>query len=161
MFFKHLNNKLIQIDLNKLCSIGFCSFEKDFFFVFHRSTIKEREPNRTGLEGQIEYLISMNTDQIREQLNRFDRSHTGTITNEQMKSLIEDLLEFPLRPDEYQTLFKSFPVDSHGLILYEDYLREILQRFDQRDFHSNDQISKFDKFVFFFFGKDFNSFDII
>lgn len=75
----------------------------------------------------------MNTDQIRDHLNVIDPSHQGLITKEQMKSLIEDLLQFPLRPDEYQSLYKAFPQDTYGNIRYEDYLRDILKRFDQRD----------------------------
>ena len=75
----------------------------------------------------------MNTDEIRDHLNRIDPSHQGLINKQQMKSLIEDLLQFPLRPDEYQSLCKAFPQDIHGNIRYEDYLREILRRFYQRD----------------------------
>jgi len=45
-----------------------------------------------------------------------------------MRSLIEDLLEFPLRPDEYYQLFKSFPIDQNGNIKYNDYLKQVMER---------------------------------
>lgn len=94
----------------------------------------------------------MHTDEIRDHFNRIDPTHQGLITKQQMKSLIEDLLEFPLGPDEYQSLLKSFPQDSHGNIRYEDYLRLILERFHQRDLLlSQQQLNNNPKYFFFLF----------
>ena len=45
-----------------------------------------------------------------------------------MRSLIEDLLQFPLRPDEYYQLFKQFPLDENGKIKYKDYLKQVMDR---------------------------------
>lgn len=45
-----------------------------------------------------------------------------------MRILIEDLLEFPLRPDEYYQLLKTFPVDQYGKIKYKDYLKQVMDR---------------------------------
>jgi Ca2+-binding EF-hand superfamily protein len=61
-----------------------------------------------------------------EQLIRLDNYHNGTINTNDMRSLIEDLLEFPLRPDEYYQLFKQFPIDENGKIKYKDYLKQVM-----------------------------------
>ncbi len=62
------------------------------------------ETRQSSLERQVEYLISMNYETIRDQLIRLDNCRSGTVNSNDMRSLIEDLLEFPLRPDEYYQL---------------------------------------------------------
>jgi Ca2+-binding EF-hand superfamily protein len=68
----------------------------------------------------------MNYDRIRDELTRLDNYRNGTINSNDMRSLIEDLLEFPLRPDEYYQLFKQFPIDENGKIKYKDYLKQVM-----------------------------------
>ncbi len=93
-------------------------------FLCFRTT---EETRQTALERQVEYLISMNYERIRDEFIRLDNSHHGTINSNDMRSVIEDLLEFPLRPDEYYQLLKQFPVDENGKILYKHYLKQVLE----------------------------------
>lgn len=85
------------------------------------------------LEEQLEYVISENLDRFREQLKRLDKSNTGTIDKHQMKGLIEDFLQFTLRPDEYHQLSKHFPIDQYGFIKYNDYLNLIVEHIHSKD----------------------------
>ncbi|CAF1342560.1 unnamed protein product [Rotaria magnacalcarata] len=95
----------------------------------HENSFKNNEEYRqTSLEKQIDYLLSINYDKIRDELTRLDNLNNGTINTNDMKSLIEDLLEFPLRPDEYYQLIKQFPMDQYGKIKYKDYLKQVLDR---------------------------------
>ena len=94
-------------------------------FVSCRATGENRQ---TALEGQVEYLISTNYESLREQLNRLDPSHHGTMTTNDMRALIEDLLEFPLRPDEFYQLLKRFPIDQNGKVKYKEYFKEVMER---------------------------------
>lgn len=84
------------------------------------------ENRQSSLERQVEYLISQNFERIRDELTRLDNYHNGTVNSNDMRSLIEDLLEFPLRPDEYYQLFKQFPIDQNGKIKYKDYLKQVM-----------------------------------
>jgi Ca2+-binding EF-hand superfamily protein len=68
----------------------------------------------------------MNYERIRDELIRLDNFRNGTINSNDMRSLIEDLLEFQLRPDEYYQLFKQFPIDENGKIKYKDYLKQVM-----------------------------------
>jgi Ca2+-binding EF-hand superfamily protein len=93
---------------------------------------RPKEDNRqTSLERQVDYLISTNYDRIHEELIRLDNYRKGTVNNNDMRSLIEDLLQFPLRPDEYYQLLKKFPTDQNGKIKYKDYLKEVMDRTTQ------------------------------
>jgi hypothetical protein len=86
------------------------------------------ENRQTSLERQVEYLISTNYERIHDELTRLDNYHYGTVNGNDMRSLIEDLLQFPLRPDEYYQLFKQFPIDENGKIKYKDYLKQVMDR---------------------------------
>ena len=68
----------------------------------------------------------MNYERIRDQLRRLDNYHDGTVNSNDMRTLIEDLLEFPLRPDEYYQLLKQFPMDENGKVKYKEYLNQVL-----------------------------------
>lgn len=70
----------------------------------------------------------MNYERIRDEFTRLDSSHNGTIATNEMRSLVEDLLEFPLRPDEYYQLLKQFPTDDNGRIKYKEYLKQVMDR---------------------------------
>ena len=97
------------------------------------------EIRQSPLERQIEYLISMNYERVRDQLIRLDNYRSGTINSNDMRSLIEDLLEFPLRPDEFYQLLKQFPMDQNGKIKYNDYLKQIMERVAQQQHQQQQQ----------------------
>jgi len=61
-------------------------------------------------------------------MKRLDRSNVGTIELNEMRSIIEDLLEFTLRPDEFFHLAKSFPQDQYRHIFYHKYLDKIRRK---------------------------------
>ncbi|CAF1321815.1 unnamed protein product [Adineta steineri] len=81
--------------------------------------------DETALDKQVKYVIAQNYEKIKDKMNNFDKNQNGTINKHEMKILIEDILEFPLRPDEYRQLYKQFPIDSYGSVLYKDYLKQI------------------------------------
>ncbi|CAF3922000.1 unnamed protein product, partial [Rotaria sp. Silwood1] len=58
-----------------------------------------------------------------------------------MKSFIEDLLQFPLSPDEYYHLYKQFPIDQYGFIIYNDYLKQIM---DDRKLNQQEQEEEYE-----------------
>ncbi|UJR34858.1 hypothetical protein I4U23_027637 [Adineta vaga] len=87
--------------------------------------LSSEEIRQSSLEKQVEYLISLNYDKILDKMRSFDKKQTGTIENNEMRSLIEDLLEFPLRHDEYEELHKHFPKNDYGKINYLIYLKQI------------------------------------
>ncbi|CAF1077134.1 unnamed protein product [Rotaria sordida] len=99
----------------------------------------KQEYCQTSLERQVQYLISLNNERIQDELTRLDNNHNGTVSSNDMKSLIEDLLEFPLRPDEYYQLFKQFPIDENGKIKYKDYLKQVM---DNRNSEQQEQEQK-------------------
>jgi hypothetical protein len=71
-----------------------------------------------------------------------------------MRSLIEDLLEFTLRPDEYYQLVKQFPMDQNGKIIYNDYLKQVMERTNaqqqqQQTYKSPVYVFKIDSLKFF------------
>jgi Ca2+-binding EF-hand superfamily protein len=86
---------------------------------------QKEEIVQSSLEKQIEYLISLKKKDIEEKMIRLDRNKDDRITIKDMRSIIEDLLEFPLRHDEYHLLIKQFPQDQYGYIKYKDYLKQI------------------------------------
>ncbi len=79
----------------------------------------------------------MNYEKVRDQLIRFDNYRSGTVNSNDMRSLIEDLLEFPLRPDEFYQLLKQFPMDQNGKIKYNDYLKQVMERTSAQQQHRN------------------------
>ncbi len=95
---------------------------KSFLFILIR---EKEEIVQSSLEKQIQYLISKKKKEIEEKMIRLDKNKDETITINDMKSIIEDLLEFTLRHDEYFILAKQFPKDQYGNIKYKDYLKQI------------------------------------
>ncbi len=91
----------------------------------------------------------MNYDRIRDELTRLDNYRNGTINSNDMRSLIEDLLEFPLRPDEYYQLFKQFPIDENGKIKYKDYLKQVMDHTTTAQQQQQQQQPKSPGYVFF------------
>ncbi|CAF1332292.1 unnamed protein product, partial [Adineta ricciae] len=83
---------------------------------------------QSSMEKQVEYLISLNYERIQEKMKSFDKKQSGTIENNEMKTIIEDLLEFPIRPDEFDQLNKHFPKNPLGKINYLIYLKQIKER---------------------------------
>ncbi|CAF4042948.1 unnamed protein product [Rotaria sordida] len=88
-----------------------------------------REENRqTSLERQIDNALAMNYEQVRDLFDNFDIYHNGTITRNDLRSIIEDFIEYTLKPDEYYQLLKHIPIDEHGKIKYKEYLKQLLDR---------------------------------
>lgn len=100
-----------------------------FFLVFITFLCRPKEDFvQSSLEKQVEYLISLNYERILEKMKSFDKKQSGTIENGEMKGIIEDLLEFPIRPDEFDQLNKHFPKNPLGKIIYLTYLKQIQER---------------------------------
>lgn len=80
----------------------------------------------------------MNYERVRDLLNRLDMSHHGTVSANEMRSIIEDLIDYTLKPDEYYQLLKQIPMDEHGRVKYKEYLKQVLDR----ALHSQEQQQK-------------------
>ena len=70
----------------------------------------------------------MNYERVRDLIRRLDPSNSGTISANEIRSIIEDLIEYTLRPDEYYQLLQSIPINEHGRIKYKEYLKQLLDR---------------------------------
>jgi Ca2+-binding EF-hand superfamily protein len=70
----------------------------------------------------------MNYERVRDLINRLDVSHHGRISANEIRSIIEDLINYTLKPDEYYQLLKQIPMDEHGRIIYKEYLKQVLDR---------------------------------
>lgn len=70
----------------------------------------------------------MNYERVRDLLNRLDQAHHGTISANEIRSIIEDLIDYVLKPDEYYQLLKQIPMDEHGRVKYKEYLKQVLDR---------------------------------
>lgn len=85
----------------------------------------------------MEILIKENFDENLETIEKLDRSNDDKIELHQMRIFIEDLLEFPLRPEEFYSLAKSFPLDKDGKVLYRIYFQQIQKKhFPNQQQHS-------------------------
>ncbi len=131
------------------------------FIYLKKNLFLFRPPEETRqtslLERQVEHLISMNYERVRNELTRLDNSRNGTISSNDMRSLIEDLLQFPLRPDEYYQLFKQMPIDENGKIKYKDYLKQVMDHTtvaqQQQQLYQQHQQQKSSAYVICFFCK--------
>ena len=108
------------------------------------------ESRQTSLERQIEMCLAINYERVKSSINRFDRNHSGRITTNELRSIIEDLIDYTLKPDEYYQLLKSVPQDESGKVKYNEYLKIVLDRSlirqeDEQNFH------KFDLFILKYF----------
>jgi Ca2+-binding EF-hand superfamily protein len=70
----------------------------------------------------------MNYERVRDIINRLDISHNGTISANEIRSIIEDLINYILKPDEYYQLLKQIPMDENGRVKYKEYLKQVLDR---------------------------------
>lgn len=86
------------------------------------------ENRQTALERQIDYCLSMNYERVREQLKRFDTSRHGTVTANEIRSIVEDLINYTLKPDEYYQFLKQIPMDENGRVKYKQFLNQLLDR---------------------------------
>ncbi|CAF3658026.1 unnamed protein product [Rotaria sp. Silwood1] len=86
------------------------------------------ETRQTSLERQIDNALSMNYEQVRDLFYRLDNLHNGTINSNELRSIIEDFIEYTLKPDEYYQLLKKIPTDDNGKIKYKEYLKQVLDR---------------------------------
>ncbi|CAF5129821.1 unnamed protein product [Rotaria sp. Silwood1] len=89
--------------------------------IYSENKSSKQEYNKRSLEGQVKYLLYLNNEKVKDELKRLDKNANGTISKSDMKSFIEDLLQFPLSPDEYYHLYKQFPIDQYGFIIYNDF----------------------------------------
>lgn len=93
------------------------------------SSEKDDEDNlHSSLAGQIEYLIAQNRDEMEKEFHRLDSLHRGYLSSNQWKVFLEDLLEFPLRADEFDQVNKAFPRDPQGNLKWKDLLQQIDKR---------------------------------
>ena len=96
-----------------------------FLFFFVRPA---EETRQTALERQIDLSLSMNYERVRDLIRRLDPSNNGTISANEIRSIIEDLIDYTLRPDEYYQLLQSIPINEHGRVKYKEYLKQVLDR---------------------------------
>ena len=98
------------------------------------------ESRQTSLERQIEMCLAINYERVKSSINRFDRGHSGRISANELRAIIEELLDYTLKPDEYYQLLKGVPQDESGRVKYNEYLKIILDRAlirqeDDQSFH--------------------------
>ena len=86
------------------------------------------ETRQSSLERQIDYSISMNYDRVKSLFHRLDSSRSGSVALNDLRTVIEDLLQYILKPDEFYQLIKDIPLDQHGKVLYKEYLKKVLDR---------------------------------
>lgn len=100
-----------------------------FSHCFSRNEDDERDEtnnnNNNPFIGQIEHLIRSNFRRVQDNLQRLDQSKQGTVSSNVWKEFIEQLIEFPLSPDEFARLKKEFPVDAAGNIRWKDFLSSL------------------------------------
>jgi Ca2+-binding EF-hand superfamily protein len=70
----------------------------------------------------------MNYERVRDLLKHLDTSYHGTVSVNEIRSIIEDLIDYTLKPDEYYQLLKQIPIDEHGRVKYKEYLKQVLDR---------------------------------
>ncbi|CAF4816073.1 unnamed protein product [Rotaria sp. Silwood1] len=109
--------------------------------IYSENKSSKQEYNKRSLEGQVKYLLYLNNEKVKDELKRLDKNANGTISKSDMKSFIEDLLQFPLSPDEYYHLYKQFPIDQYGFIIYNDYLKQIM---DDRKLNQQEQEEEYE-----------------
>jgi hypothetical protein len=114
-------------------------------FEFYRAPEESRQ---ISLERQIDHALSMNYERIRDLLNRLDISHHGTVSANELRSIIEDLIEYTLKPDEYYQLLKQIPMNEHGRVKYKEYLKQVL---DRTLYLQEQQQQKSSKYIFYFY----------
>lgn len=86
------------------------------------------ESRQTALERQIDLTLSMNYERVRDLIRRLDPANNGTISANEIRSIIEDLIEYTLKADEYYQLLHSIPMNEHGRVKYKEYLKQVLDR---------------------------------
>ena len=114
--------KRINADNQMFASPKNFSRGKAFFFRVRQET------RQSSLERQIDFVLMMNFERVRNLFSRLDKSHRGTISSNQLRAIIEDLLHYILKPDEFYRLMKKVPIDEHGQIQYKKYLKEVHHR---------------------------------
>lgn len=70
----------------------------------------------------------MNYPRVKSMFHRFDPSNKGTVEAKQLRTVVEDLLDFTFKPDEFYAFVKRVPTDDQGLVLYKLYLKQVLDR---------------------------------
>lgn len=88
----------------------------------------------------------MNYEHVRNLFNKIDLSNSGTISTNELRSIVEDLIQYTLKPDEYYQLLKQIPMDENKRIKYKEYLKQVLDR----TLYLQEQQNKILKFYFYF-----------
>lgn len=70
----------------------------------------------------------MNYERVRDLFNRLDTLKNGTISTNDLRLIIEDFIDYTLKPDEFYHLIKQIPIDENGRVIYKDYLKQVLDR---------------------------------
>ena len=70
----------------------------------------------------------MNYERVREQLKRLDTCRHGTVTANEIRLIVEDLINYTLKPDEYYQFLKQIPMDENGRVKYKQFLNQLLDR---------------------------------
>lgn len=104
------------------------------------------ENRQASLERQIDFALSMNYEHVRNLFNKIDLSNSGTISTNELRSIVEDLIQYTLKPDEYYQLLKQIPMDENKRIKYKEYLKQVLDR----TLYLQEQQNKILKFYFYF-----------
>ena len=86
------------------------------------------ETRQAALERQIDCVVAMNYERVDDFLNRTDGLQSGLVTVNVVRLLIEDLIEYTLKPDEYHQILKKMPLDEYGRVKYREYLKQVLER---------------------------------
>ncbi|CAF2140370.1 unnamed protein product [Rotaria magnacalcarata] len=90
--------------------------------------VPAEDTRQTSLEKQIDYALSMNYEQVRDLFYNFDVSNSGTVSANELRSIIEDFINYILKPDEYHQLLKQIPMDENRRVKYKEYLKQVLDR---------------------------------
>ncbi len=123
-----LNKKLIQRE-EELMLIIQCLFYLFFYFKSISNLCRHIEETRlVALERQIDYTLALNYERVQDLFNRSDTMNNGLITINAVRTIIEDFIEYTLRPDEYHHLIKKIPMDQYGRVKYKEYLKQIMDR---------------------------------
>ena len=70
----------------------------------------------------------MNYDRVKSLFHRLDPSRSGSLSSNDLRTIIEDLLQYTLKADEFYQLLRDTPLDQHGRVLYKEYLKRLLDR---------------------------------
>ncbi|CAF1497870.1 unnamed protein product [Adineta steineri] len=86
------------------------------------------DDRQTALERKIDQALTKNSERIQDLLKRADPTHSELVSINTIRAIIEDLIDYTLKPDEYHQLLKNIPMDQDGKVRYNDYLKQVADR---------------------------------